>query len=713
MATKFKGWTALLPVKAVCAILIPIVAFLALYTGVGLMQIDTDYLSVDILFVDIDANDYFYTARMNNAISELHTLLRLQSEEHIRDMSYLEWRRIETGADDYGRRIETGADGYEDIITRYELVSNYWGGIYWSEILWESDDLESVEAKQIVRDAINHQLAEYYEAKNWLDQSAGLYYHLTDGERVLSNTDEGKDFFKSQPVYYIGEPGQMPEQSIQWKYDSAIFEDNRPTAYIAFGRETVDAQNALWKDAQAKIGDGIVAIGICALSTLALLIILMVGAGRRYGTDGTKLTALDKPWLDVTLGLLILYEVVACVVFEALGKTAWRHGNIPWVYGLCAALPALAMPPFMWWLLSFVKHCKVGKFWQHTLIYVVLRGVFGTIGRFLMSLWAGFPLTAQAAGIGAVMLLTTLICAVTRPNGYTVLLCLAMTALATVGILRYARKLYLVEQGAKAASGGKHDTPIAVTGGELGRIATSINNMADGIGAAVAERMKSERLKTELITNVSHDIRTPLTSLITYTELLKKEGLDNEKAPEYLEVLIQKSARLKDLTDDLFEASKAASGNIEVRLETLDLADFVKQVLGELDERIKGSGLDFRLKLPERAPVRADGKLLWRVMQNLLSNVLKYAMPMSRVYIDITPDNGGARLEIKNISDTALNMDAWELTERFKRGDGARTSEGSGLGLSIAQSFVQAQGGRFLLSVDGDLFKAAVVLPEA
>jgi len=289
----------------------------------------------------------------------------------------------------------------------------------------------------------------------------------------------------------------------------------------------------------------------------------------------------------------------------------------------------------------------------------------------------------------------------------------AFTALAVFGLLRYSRKLYLLVQGAKAASGGHYGAHITVTGGELGSIADSINNISDGINVAVAERLKSERFRTELITNISHDIRTPLTSLITYTDLLKSEGLNAEKAPEYLEVLIQKSARLETLTDDLFEASKAASGNIEVHVDNLDLADFVRQILGEIDGRLRGSGLDFRLNLPEHAPVCADGKLLWRVVDNLLSNVFKYAMAGSRVYIDIAMEDESYRLDIKNVSEHPLNVEPSELLERFKRGDDARSGDGSGLGLAIAQSFVLSQGGRFVLSIDGDLFKASVSLPKS
>jgi len=162
----------------------------------------------------------------------------------------------------------------------------------------------------------------------------------------------------------------------------------------------------------------------------------------------------------------------------------------------------------------------------------------------------------------------------------------------------------------------------------------------------------------------------------------------------------------------LFEASKAVSGNIEVNIEKLDFADFVRQVLGELDEHVKASGLEFRLNLPEHAPVHADGKLLWRVMENLLSNVFKYAMPASRVYIDIAKQENWFRMDIKNISEHPLNVDPTELTERFKRGDSARAGEGSGLGLSIAQSFIESQGGWFTLAIDGDLFKASIFLPQ-
>ncbi len=217
-----------------------------------------------------------------------------------------------------------------------------------------------------------------------------------------------------------------------------------------------------------------------------------------------------------------------------------------------------------------------------------------------------------------------------------------------------------------------------------------------------------------MITNVSHDIRTPLTSVITYIDLLQKEGLDSENAPHYCEIIGQKAQRLKTLTDDLFEVSKAVSGNIAVHLEDVDMAALVRQGLGELDDKVAQSGLDFRVSLPaEGLIVRADGRQLWRVMENLLSNVFKYAMPASRVYIEVGDQGERGVFTVKNISAYELNgVEPEKLIERFQRGDAARHSEGNGLGLAIAKNLTELQRGQFEITIDGDLFKASVSLPK-
>jgi signal transduction histidine kinase len=280
-------------------------------------------------------------------------------------------------------------------------------------------------------------------------------------------------------------------------------------------------------------------------------------------------------------------------------------------------------------------------------------------------------------------------------GGVLIIACVVVTLVVSAVIVRYVQVVTALRSGAEKICNGDFSQTIEVGGGDLGSIAESINNIGIGINAAVEERMKSERLKTELITNVSHDIRTPLTSIITYTDLLKHEGLDCEKAPEYLDILIQKSQRLKTLTDELFEAAKAATGNIEVSITELDIVSLINQVMGEMDTAIANSDLDIRFSHPDHLMIKADGRLMWRVMENLLSNVLKYALPSSRVYLAVS--HAGApyvHIEIKNVSAQELNVDPSELTERFKRGDDSRTDGGSGLGLAIVWDTVRELSGK-------------------
>ncbi|MCL1935151.1 MAG: sensor histidine kinase [Defluviitaleaceae bacterium] len=225
-------------------------------------------------------------------------------------------------------------------------------------------------------------------------------------------------------------------------------------------------------------------------------------------------------------------------------------------------------------------------------------------------------------------------------------------------------------------------------------------------------QLKSERMKTELITNVSHDIRTPLTSIINYSDLLLKQGLSHPEAPNYINVLHKKACRLSTLVDDLFEASKIMSGNIVAELTQIDLSLFVTQAIAEMTGQIEASELDFRLNLVENAFVNADGKLLWRCIQNLITNVCKYSVPNTRVYIDVDFTYNYVNLTIKNISNHELNINSDELLERFVRGDVSRTSEGSGLGLSIVQNLIGTQQGIFKIEIDGDLFKSKISLKK-
>lgn len=300
---------------------------------------------------------------------------------------------------------------------------------------------------------------------------------------------------------------------------------------------------------------------------------------------------------------------------------------------------------------------------------------------------------------------------------FGVFLTLVMDAAVLLLLLREASGRKQIEHGLKEIAAGDLDYKIDLTelqGEDNLQLAGIVNSLGEGMKAAVQEQMKSERLKADLITNVSHDIKTPLTSIINYVDLLKRENIENEKAKDYIRVLDEKSQRLKQLTEDLVEASKISSGNIKLEFMNLNLNELVQQVNGEFAERFEGRNLDLICILqPEPLLIRADSRRIWRVLENLYVNVCKYAMPGTRVYVDAIKKDGKIQFSIKNISENPLNFQADELTERFIRGDVSRSTEGSGLGLSIAKNLTVLQHGSFNIYLDGDLFKVTITFDEA
>lgn len=277
------------------------------------------------------------------------------------------------------------------------------------------------------------------------------------------------------------------------------------------------------------------------------------------------------------------------------------------------------------------------------------------------------------------------------------------------GYFRDIREKYdRLNMAAAAIANGDLKTEILADTGLFEPVAESLQKIQEGFGKAVEEEVKSQRMKTELITNVSHDLKTPLTAIITYVDLLKKEE-DPGKQKEYVEVLEKKSQRLKVLIEDLFEISKAGSGNVKLELMDVDVVNLFKQVKLELEDKIKKADLDFRCSYPEeKLTVRLDSQKTYRIFENLLVNIVKYAMPHTRVFIEILREDDQAVIRMKNISEQELNIQGQELTERFVRGDAARNTEGAGLGLAIVKSFVELQGGEFGIEIDGDLFKTQV-----
>ena len=259
----------------------------------------------------------------------------------------------------------------------------------------------------------------------------------------------------------------------------------------------------------------------------------------------------------------------------------------------------------------------------------------------------------------------------------------------------------------------EYQIPLQGLRGENLKLAEMINGIANGFHMAVEEAMKNERLKTDLITNVSHDIKTPLTSIINYVAILKQSDIADPKIQGYLDILEAKAQRLKTLTEDVVEASKVSSGNISLEYMDVDLVEMIQQTEGEMAEKFEARNLKMIVNLPaEPAVVHVDGRRMWRVLENIFGNAAKYAMPGTRVYADLKLEEDTVDLSLKNVSEHQLNISADELTERFIRGDLSRSSEGSGLGLSIAQSLTTMQGGTFNLYLDGDLFRVNIRFPR-
>jgi len=727
----------------------------------------------DIVLVDLSTNQHIDSHHLGSANYHASTVAYFGSEEAIMAGMHLAWVEgvdQKVYYDDYGQigmvenysyYILQSPDGRYHYTELFEFGTVAQGAILSSEaeakrqqLLAFRNALHALENTEGLLyhieivipdfsiDGMYREMSQVYGESNFsvivkepANTTVAVYSNV-DENRVMTLQDR-LNYFTEQPVFYLIHGDGSVEQSTQMNYTSHIYywdydwpsqNSGLGSILLAFTSEFVYVQNAIIYQARDAFMIDISIIAACIVLVLAMTVVLLIGAGRQYVMiDGERkrpelvhFSPIDKPYLD--LGLAVVAGWVAFVIFIAVSITdsIAFHRNIIALNIVIAVIILLTVPPVLFWLTSLVKRLKAGRFWKHTLIYAIIYScLYGSL-RFLVrkirSLWSGSRLTFRAVLIAAaaffVMFFVAFIGAEFRSLGLILFVITILTAIIAVLLLMYARRLRNLETGAKAASEGNYDTPIEAGEGELGNIAKSINSISAGINTAVEERMKSERLKTELITNVSHDIRTPLTSIITYTDLLEHEGLDCEKAPDYLDILKQKSLRLKTLTEELFEAAKASTGNIDVNLTDLNVVSLINQVLGELDSSIKSSGIDLRVNLPEKLTARADGRLMQRVMENLLSNVFKYSLPNSRVYVDAssTP-NKEARIDIKNISATELNFDPSELTERFKRGDDSRADGGSGLGLSIVQSFVTAQNGRFEITIDGDLFKATVLLP--
>ena len=699
---KIKGWTSRKAVKIICFVLIITAGFVVLNRLSASFELTRESgVGAGVIFTNLDDNSFFERKHLWQAVNAAHRV-RFYSDLVLTqaDMDF-SWEIRH-----YEARLWSGGEIVRSVIGDFSIVNlnieefeddvRPWLSEFQSELAGLLSEIEREVHNEIVEP---RQRSLDREINSFVNTPGLLYYLSIDRfsrpRFHLANIDDIQDHITARSVFHLSEHIH-----------------GFSTTFLAFEEDFVIAWNNYYRQIQTMHVTNVLVIAASILLALICFVVLIFGAGRKYAVQGVFISRFNRVFLDIGLVVLVIWSFVVLFVSFELGGAATRFQTHDVVVNIIFALMSVAaLTPVIFWLISFTERVKAGQFWEYTFVYFIISKSLNAA----KTLWAGSHLTIRVAVIGGIsffVLISAGLSGFARLEGTVLFVAVIYTAVVVYFLLRYARRLHNLERQAFKTAEGDYSEKIDVTGGELGSIAQSINEISAGINTAVELRLKSERLKTELITNVSHDIRTPLTSVITYTDLLKKEGLDCEKAPEYLEIIIQKSERLKILTDELFEAAKAASGNIGANLAELDFVSLIKQVLGELDETIKNSGLNLRVNLPQRLDVVADGKLMWRVMENLMSNVFKYALPGSRVYLELKQADSAACFELKNISAMELNVDPAELTERFKRGDDSRTDGGAGLGLSIVQSFVAAQGGKFEIHIDGDLFKATVCVPR-
>ena len=478
------------------------------------------------------------------------------------------------------------------------------------------------------------------------------------------------------------------------------------TLYLAAGAM---AQNRDWTWQLVELGaqnrySAIAVLVVCAVLFVLLRIYLCKAAGRKTGSDEIHPGGLNRIPLDlyaaaavgsVLLALPAVKMTVAELSEKTLVSTAWT------LLGLAFAV-CLVVVGFLFAFAAQVK-TKGGYWWRKSLIGMLLRLIY----RFLRMLSLTWQWLLIAAVLGGLVALSVV-------KGSQTGLVISLAACAAV-IIYVASCFGKLMEGVRRMSRGDFNGKVSsvMMVGNFRRFAMDLNSLADGALEAAKRETTSERMKAELVTNISHDIKTPLTSIINYVDLLKRAENEQQRQ-QYLEVLSRQSQQMKKLIDDLVEMSKATSGAMTCELAPMDASEAVNQALGEFADKLQQAGLSPLVRYPQSpAVMMADGQLIWRVMSNLLTNAVKYAMPGTRLYVDIYQQDGNVNISLKNVSKEVLPAGGGELMERFVRGDASRNTEGSGLGLNIARSLMELQGGQLQLWVDGDLFKVTMTLPEA
>ena len=583
----------------------------------------------------------------------------------------------------------------------------------------------------------------------FVDESAKKVYtnnsHLRDYDSVKENLEQMKAGGSNK--YLIVRPKlaefetNMDISANEWRsmVKSYNYRQKADCIFAAAVDTNFPIQDAFYADAQdyntyaPYMSLAAVGSTICSILFLAILIWMTLIAGRS-GNDGeVQLNLFDRWKTELGAAFVILLWLIPVTFLGSMwggigslsNTSVYPDGSYSWElftnmayrgYGsylrlsdliLMGILAAFTTACFLFGYLSLVRRIKAGTVWKNSLLRSVCL--------FLKEFWQNRNVTFRAVfSLGVFVAIHWLAIGVRGSSGFFILMLLTEAA-AVFLVVRGAISKSRIKRGIREIASGNVDYQIPLdrlNGGDL-KMAEMVNNIGNGLQRAVEEGMKSERLKTDLITNVSHDIKTPLTSIINYVDLLKRENFNDPKIKGYLDILEAKAQRLKTLTEDVVEASKVSSGNIVLEFMDVNLVEMINQTAGEFAEKFAAKNLEMIQNLPDGpAMIHVDGRRMWRVLENIYNNAAKYAMPGTRVYADLWVTEENVGFSLKNISEQPLNISADELTERFIRGDISRSTEGSGLGLSIAKSLTTMQEGDFRLYLDGDLFKVTIEFPR-
>ena len=490
-------------------------------------------------------------------------------------------------------------------------------------------------------------------------------------------------------------------------------------------QEVVDEYKALWEKQQSIVLGTIAQALICVAVALVAFIYLLSVCGKNK--DGEfKNMWLDNIWTEIHLAAVggsgVGAVIVGAVLLDDYFSGHFAHKLIYWIMGSVALLASMIIITS---LLSIIRNIKCKRFIESSIIFRVLRWTFKTIFSVLRLLRNGFIryrnllLKTLSKKTGAILIsmlfaytaVISICCLFTFLNfilwAFWIIIGFAFFGFACFVVSNRANDIDEIRKGVSEVRNGNVAYKIPELKSEdMRALAVNINDIAKGLDESVSAKVKAERMKTELITNVSHDLKTPITSIISYTELLSQIEDLPEEARDYVSVISKKSERLKNLTLDLFDISKVQSGNEDVILEKIDVSLLINQSLGEHDNEIKSSELPFFVEAPKELYIAADGRKMSRVVSNLINNILKYTMKNTRVFITAFEKEGNVIIEFKNIASYPMNFNPDEITQRFTRGDESRTQEGNGLGLAIAKSYTEICNGKFEIVTDGDMFKA-------